>query len=295
VPCNTSRFSQIIGNEKAKEILQKLLCQKTLPQVLLFHGPSGVGKGLFATEIATILVCSQTPSHPDIYTLYPDEKSDKYFVTTIRKMRQEAALSSFASQCKVFIIHDAEKMDGISSNTLLKTLEEPPKSTYFFLLSSRIDTLLPTIVSRCVKIPFFPLSEEVLADFIITKCHIIKEKKIAFLAQGSVARALKKISSKYTTLSLSPFFHSSSYDELRNHLDKLEEPSEENFHLDVQDLLEEMLYWIREHEPLKLEQAIPLIHQIEQGVKQHIKLKNSLEFFFIKFLHLNRLQYAKLV
>ena len=62
-------FSTLIGNEKAKEILNRLLEKKSLPHVLLFHGPDGVGKGHFALEIAQKLMGRTKKEHPDIHLI----------------------------------------------------------------------------------------------------------------------------------------------------------------------------------------------------------------------------------
>jgi DNA polymerase III subunit delta' len=60
-------------------------------------------------------------------------------------------------RAKVFIIDEAELLDQYSQNAILKTLEEPPRQTYIILVTSRPDSLLPTIRSRCQFVPFVPL------------------------------------------------------------------------------------------------------------------------------------------
>lgn len=273
-------FSQLIGNRLAKEILQRLHTRVSLPTVLLFHGPSGVGKGLFAEEIARALVKSTKEQHPDIHTLRPDPESGQHPIATIRHLLNEAVLPPFEAPVKIFIIHDAEKMLATSSNALLKTLEEPPPKTYFILLSSQLEMLLPTIVSRCNKIQFFAVSEEELGPFLIQKFHTQDGQKIAVLAQGSVADAIDRINNPIN-YHQDLLFRSRSYTELREHLSKIEEDIEE-----PDRLFEEMLFWVREHEPLRLEEAIPLIREARQALYHHVKLKNTLEHFYTIFLKL---------
>jgi DNA polymerase-3 subunit delta' len=275
-----SLFSQLIGNWQAKEILQRLLDRTALPTVLLFHGPSGVGKGLFAEELARALVKSTKEQHPDIHTLRPDPESSQHPIATIRHLLNEAVLPPFEAPVKIFVIHDAEKMLATSSNALLKTLEEPPPKTYFILLSSQLEMLLPTIVSRCNKIQFFPVPEEELGPFLIEKFHTQEGQKIAVLAQGSVADAIHRIKNPMST-HLDQLFRSRSYTELREHFSKMEDDIEE-----PDRLFEEMLFWVREHEPLRLEEAIPLIREARQALYHHVKLKNTLEHFYINFLKL---------
>jgi DNA polymerase-3 subunit delta' len=78
-----------------------------------------------------------------------------------------------------------------SSNALLKTFEEPAASTYILLLTSDIDALLPTIVSRCRKIPFFPIPQEEIGIFAQKEWKKTPEEasRIALLSQGSLSKA----------------------------------------------------------------------------------------------------------
>ena len=283
-----SLFSTLIGNDKAKEILSRLLEKKSLPHVLLLHGPDGIGKGHFAYEIAQTLMGRDKKEHPDIHLILPDPKSDQHPVANMRQLIQEAGLPPFEAPVKIFIIHDAEKMLPASSNALLKTLEEPPPHTHFILLTSQPELLLPTTVSRCCKIPFFPIPDDELASFITQKFHTpvskLDGKKIALLAQGSMSQAIRRATNPSNFL-LDELFRSKTYTELHQQLSHLNEPTDEATQEEIDQLFEEMLYWIREHDPLHLDQAIPLIAEARQALHHHVKLKNVLEHFFTSFAH----------
>jgi hypothetical protein len=95
-------------------------------------------------------------NHPDLHIYLPEEKSDLHLMGTMQQMLSEMALPPFEAPVKIFIIDGAEKMLPASSNALLKTLEEPPEDTYFFLLSHHPDKLLPTILSRLHPMSFAP-------------------------------------------------------------------------------------------------------------------------------------------
>lgn len=272
-------FSTLIGNLKAKEILSRLLAKESLPHVLLLHGPDGVGKGHFAYEIAEHLMGRIKKEHPDIHLIRPDPKSDQHPVANMRELIQEAGLPPFEAPVKVFIIHDAEKMLPASSNTLLKTLEEPPPRTHFLLLTSQVELMLPTIVSRCCKIPFFPVPDDELAAYIMQKFHTQDGKKIAMLAQGSVSQAVRRVSNP-SHFPLDALFRSKSYTELHEKLSDLSEPTDDASQEELDQLFEEILYWVREHDPLRLDKAVPLIAEARQALHHHVKLKNVLEHFF---------------
>ena len=276
-------FSTLIGNHKAKEILSRLLDKKTLPHVLLFYGPDGVGKGRFAYEIAEALMGRTKKEHPDIHLILPDPKSEQHPVANMRQLIQEAGLPPFEAPIKIFIIHDAEKMLPASSNALLKTLEEPPPHTHFILLSSQVELLLPTIVSRCCKIPFFPIPDDELSTYIMEKFHT-DGKKIALLAQGSMSQAVRRATNP-SHFPLNELFRSKTYTELHQSLGDLKEPTDDASQEEIDQLFEEMLYWIREHDPLHLDRAVPLIAEARKALHHHVKLKNVLEHFFISFAH----------
>jgi DNA polymerase-3 subunit delta' len=275
-------FSTLIGNEKAKEILSRLLAKQALPHVLLFHGPDGVGKGHFALEVAQSLVVKVKKEHPDIHLIRPDPKSNQHPVAHMRQLIQESGLPPFEAPVKIFIIHDAEKMLPASSNALLKTLEEPPPHTCFILLTSQVELLLPTIISRCCKIPFFPIPDDELTAYIMQKFHTQDGKKIALLSQGSISQAIRRAANTSHS-HLEELFRAKSYTELHERLGDFPEPSDEASQEEIDQLFEEILYWIREHDPLHLDKAVPLIAQSRQALHHHVKLKNVLEHFFVSF------------
>jgi hypothetical protein len=278
-PCD---FSHLIGNPQAKEILSGLVFNKAVPQVLLFHGPRGIGKGLFALRLANALLKNtfNKTQHPDLHILHPDPDSDQYPIAALRQLIEETSLPPFEAPCKVFILHDVEKMPSTSSNTLLKTLEEPPSDTQFILLTSQPSILLPTIVSRCSKIPFYPISDEELTLFLLEKHHAHDAKKIALLSEGSVAEALLRLTHPKSLLPLDELFRCKAYTELHQILHPI---SDDLSSLETDRLFEEILYYIREHDPLRLEDAVPLITEARTALFHHLKLKTVLERFFILF------------
>ncbi len=163
-------FSHILGNEAAKQTLTGLLEQKRLPHALLFAGPDGVGKSLFALETAQALLGEKaharcaTGTHPDLHSLRPEGKAELHTIEAVRALIEEAAFPPFEAPCKVFILYEADRMLPTSSNALLKTLEEPQPHTYFLLLTSHEGAILSTIASRTRKIPFFPVPRQQSID-----------------------------------------------------------------------------------------------------------------------------------
>lgn len=89
-------------------------------------------------------------------------------VDAIRRAVAFAQQTSARGVCKVVVIYPAERMNAVSANTLLKTLEEPPGAARFILGAGQIEGLLPTIRSRCqsfrLALPDAGAAEQWLAE-----------------------------------------------------------------------------------------------------------------------------------
>lgn len=189
----------LIGNDFARATIERMIEQGSVPNTMLFYGPDGVGKSLFALALAERLMGKGhaakigTSNHPDIHIYRPEGKSAIHTMENMRALIQEVSLPPFEAPVKFFILHDAHQMQPYSSNALLKTLEEPPQDTYIILLTSSIDAMLPTILSRCRKIPFFPIPQPQIEAFVKANWNQKEEeaRRIAFLSHGSLSRAQK--------------------------------------------------------------------------------------------------------
>ncbi|MEZ4387787.1 MAG: hypothetical protein R3D98_09455 [Candidatus Krumholzibacteriia bacterium] len=112
---------------------------------------------------------------------------------TVRGLMQFARRQSFQGRWKVAVVADAHRMNAAAANALLKTLEEPPPATLIMLLSSRPSSLLPTILSRCQKVPFEPYPEADLAEILAVlepEAPADRRLRAARLAGGDARRAL---------------------------------------------------------------------------------------------------------
>jgi len=267
-------FSHLIGNKTAAKHLAQMAQGRALPPVLLFYGPEGVGKGLFALALAKMLIGS---SKADLHVYTPD---GNHAVQAMRQLIDEVGMPPFESPCKVFIVHDADKMLAPSSNALLKTLEEPPADTIIILTTSEPDKILPTILSRCRKVPFFPIAEEEIFTFLVEhkKVHPDLAKKSAFHSEGSLGRALA-LAERKERLPVEELLKAQSYPELLHVLSKIDDKAEEEAEKLAQadQLFEEILFYIREHHPFQLEKAVQLIADGRRAVQHHVKLKNVVE------------------
>ena len=200
-------WSSVQGHEQIKNDLRQLLAEKRLPHALLFTGIEGIGKNLTAKVLAKVLLCSgeekpcnicpscrafDAKNHPDFYYLEPEGKANNIKIEQIRQMQSQIALSPYLADKRVVIINDAETMNEAAENSLLKTLEEPTGDVVFILVTANKDLLLPTILSRCMKLYFAPLSEDEIKIILKSKYAVNEDKAtvIAKLSGGSMKRAI---------------------------------------------------------------------------------------------------------
>lgn len=152
--------------------LQESRQQGRLPHALLLTGPQGLGKGQFATLFAQSLLCQsnnadatpcgqcrycqlyQAGSHPDVSLISLLEGKKAIAVDQIRTLAQFMSLKSQYAGHKLVLINPAEAMNINSSNSLLKTLEEPSAETILLLVTHQPAQLPATIRSRCQEVRF---------------------------------------------------------------------------------------------------------------------------------------------
>lgn len=200
-------FSGILGQGKAVNLLSRALDSDRLAHAYLFSGPEGVGKFAIAKAMAAGVFClsrQKTPcgecggcvkfqsgNHPDFTVVSPEGAAIK--IAQIRELKKALTFSPFEAKKRVVVLEDVHTMRREAGNSLLKLLEEPPPDNLLLLLSSESELLLPTIVSRCQVIPFYPLSIKLTADVVQQRQPEVNREQallLADLADGSPGRAL---------------------------------------------------------------------------------------------------------
>lgn len=201
---NPTSFSQILGNDAIKEQLSRMIVKRAIGHALLFAGPDGIGKSLFASALAAQVMTAYSPvrndankiasgNHPDIHIYRPEGKLALHSIQSLRELSEEVYLPPFEAEWKVFIIHDADRMLSYSANALLKTFEEPPPRTLIILLSRSSSSLLPTILSRCSAFHFQALPAHLIQHFLKTNYQLDDAlfERIVLQSQGSLGRAVQ--------------------------------------------------------------------------------------------------------
>lgn len=217
-------FAELTGNETAKAQLKRLIVGRRVPNALLFAGPEGVGKKLFAVELARAFVCGEPVDgegcgkcsaclragevvipnaekgeeydrvffgqHADVGMVVPFKRNLR--VGSIRALEREANFRPYEAAVRFFIVNDADKMNDSAANALLKTLEEPPATTHIVLIASRPDSLLQTIRSRSQMIRFSPVAANEIEALLTQKHNLSPDdaRLAARVSGGSIGRAV---------------------------------------------------------------------------------------------------------
>jgi DNA polymerase-3 subunit delta' len=198
-------LDQVVGHDRAVEVLMGAIRSGRLHHAWLFQGPLGVGKLTTAVAFAGILLdptsrpnmagviepdagsptqrLLASGTHPDLHIVTKelarfsddaqirDRKLTNIPVEVVRERVLEPAAMSASIRAdarakKVIIIDEAELLAHEGQNILLKTLEEPPAGTVIILITSQAERLLPTIRSRCQRVTFGTLTDEEMRRWI---------------------------------------------------------------------------------------------------------------------------------
>ncbi len=124
----------------------------------------------------------ETNSHPDLFIIEPESLTIK--IDTIREGMRFLSLKSFQLKNKMVVIKSGNSLTPQAANAFLKTLEEPPKNSFIAICASKLEGILPTIISRCRKI-FLParfkesdVSEfSLVSEFLRGKSIVFKDRK----------------------------------------------------------------------------------------------------------------------
>lgn len=203
-------FKDIIGQEKAIELLKSYIKEGRPHHSYLFVGPKGVGKTTCALNFAKLLNCEHPSEddepcdncrsceaidkgyHPDVQLVSLPEEKREIGIDEIREVRQSAYTSAAWGKWKVYIIERAEVLTREASDALLKILEEPPERCLFILLAPNVGDVPPTIASRCHIVHFPPVKRELIARFLERYQDLGRESAYSFasLAEGRPGYAI---------------------------------------------------------------------------------------------------------
>jgi len=202
-------FANIVGHQRAKELLSRALARSSVHTGYLFSGPAGVGKHLAAAEFVRAWLCSDAgnrpcgvcpscrladgPAHPDLLVVAPEDKKKSISIKQVRALGAWLAQSPMSGCNKAAILDPADFLGSEGANALLKTLEEPPPGRVIVLIATRPGALPPTVRSRCQQVAFGLLSDDEVAEVLRqNRWPALSARQAAALAEGSPGTALNR-------------------------------------------------------------------------------------------------------
>ncbi|UYO00274.1 MAG: AAA family ATPase [Devosia sp.] len=203
-----------IGHEAARAAVLAQLAGGRLPGAIMLHGPQGIGKATLAFELAVAILTASgdedahrvseqvaAGSHPNLSTLRRRPKDSRSYYTVIRvedvrELREQLHHTRGRSGHRIAVLDAIDDCNPNAANALLKTLEEPPADTTFFLISHRPGQLLPTIRSRCHNLALRPLPDAVVAEIVGASAQVEPAalERALRLAGGRPRRAFETLS-----------------------------------------------------------------------------------------------------
>lgn len=202
------RFEDFIARPALLSHLRETFGAGRASHAYIFVGPEGTGKKTLARLCAQALFCQAAPSerpcglcpacqrfpdnNPDVLFLQVPSDKTVIPVESVRALTDALSDRAYAGGRRAVIIDDADRMQDVAQNALLKTLEEPPEGVTFFLIVSSLNVLLPTVVSRCRVIRLSCLTvEETENALSLRSIDTRRARLIAELSQGSLGTAYK--------------------------------------------------------------------------------------------------------
>lgn len=198
-----------VGKEMfAAAVAQLLLCELPKECALDEREAADVGIDQLRTACGDCDDCRmiRAGTHPDLHLIYrqlnrdhPDplvrkRKGLDLGVDVLRHfLMDKVYLTPARGRAKVFVVREADRITTQAQNALLKTLEEPPGTTYLMLLVRSLDRMLPTTLSRCQLLEFAALPTAFVQSTLRTVRHDLSDEQVtwyASFAEGSVGRAL---------------------------------------------------------------------------------------------------------
>ena len=192
-------FYRIIGHDIIKSQIENSIKMGRLSHASIFVGEDGIGKSLFAEELAVkILGKDEIKQYVDIIKLKLFKNKKSIGIEEIKYIIEEINKKPYEGDKKVVILYNSDKLTEAAQNALLKTIEEPPQGSFIILLCEKLDGILDTVKSRCQIYKLNRLNSKDMKVFLNSKFPRLSDQELISImafSDGVPGRAEKFISS----------------------------------------------------------------------------------------------------
>lgn len=225
----------LLGNKHIIDFLDKSIANNSLVSAYIFNGPDNLGKTTIADFFAKILLCQKrkiplapfakggvnlpcgecpscksfhtvnngeakeaTAGHSDLYIIKKDKDKKNISIEQIREFIRKLSMSSFLNSYKIGIVKHAESLSEEAANALLKTLEEPKNNVIIILITTNMEIMSQTIVSRSQVLKFNSVPADVIYDYLVKERSVARSaaKNFSRMCAGRPALAVKFLEDK---------------------------------------------------------------------------------------------------
>lgn len=196
-------FWELVGQDHIVRTLTNAIEKNRIAHAYLFVGPRGTGKTSTARLFAKALNCTNGPSitppedcpickaimDGSCLDVIEIDGASNNSVDQVRDLREDCQYTPSQGRFKIYIIDEVHMLSTAAFNALLKTLEEPPAHVKFIFATTESHKVLSTIVSRCQRFEFRPISDAVIAEKlkIISKAEGLDIEEAVFLSIARLA------------------------------------------------------------------------------------------------------------
>lgn len=258
-------FKDVIGRTDLVSYVQNAIKNNQVSHAYILNGERGAGKKMFAQLFAQALQCEKgetepcnechscrqaiSGNHPDIIRV-THEKPNTISVEDVRvQINNDIMIKPYNGKYKIYIVPDADMMTVQAQNALLKTIEEPPEYAVIFLLTENADSLLPTILSRCVVLKIKNIKDALIKKYLMEQMHIpdYQADVCTAFAQGNIGRAIMLATSEHfneikeETIQLMKYIKEMELPELLEAVRRLS-----GYKIEVSDILDLISVWFRD-------------------------------------------------
>ncbi len=264
-------FKNIVGHEDIIKHFRSSIEMNKISHAYIINGEVDSGKKMLAKAFVATLQCEESGleacgtcksclklasgNHPDV-TIVTHEKPNVISVEEIReKVVEPIYTKPYESKYKIYVIPDAHLMNAQAQNALLKTIEEPPEYGIIILLTSNLNRMLDTVLSRCIVLNTKPIRERDMLQHLVKDLGLTEEKAYFCLdfAQGNLGKAIKlATNSEYvqvidSVVGVLKKIQDMDVDDLASALEQIQ-----RFKMSINDYMDLMMMWYRDVLMLKV-------------------------------------------